>query len=102
MCEALESFLAFFTEPRRIRINVGLDRLIAMGGECWSARPDPILFAQGEEQAIINKALSLPTAGWAQCSVLSSTVLSGEPSFPNVQPGTWWPDDLWNQVTSGR
>ncbi len=56
---------------------------------------------QDEEEAIINKAMSLPSAGPGQCSSFSSTALSGQPSFPNVQPGTFWPGNLLRQIRSG-
>ncbi len=57
--------------------------------------------SQDEEEAIINKAMDLPSAGPGQCSSFSSTALGGQPSFPNVQPGTFWPGNLLRQIRSG-
>ncbi|MBD8528276.1 RHS repeat-associated core domain-containing protein [Pseudoxanthomonas sp. CAU 1598] len=42
-----------------------------------------------EEESVINKAMDLPAAGPFQCAEMSSTALSGHPSFPNVQAGTF-------------
>ena len=56
---------------------------------------------QEEEEVIIQKAWSQPTAGAGDCSRFSSTVLSGQPSFPKVRPDTFWLGDLWNQIESG-
>jgi uncharacterized protein RhaS with RHS repeats len=57
--------------------------------------------SQEEEQAIIDKALSLPSAEPFQCAIRSSTALSGQQSFPRVQAGTFWPGNLLRQVQSG-
>ncbi|MGH8084890.1 MAG: RHS repeat-associated core domain-containing protein [Lysobacter sp.] len=54
--------------------------------------------SQKEEESIINKAMSLPSAAPFQCSTMSSTALSGHPSFPNVEAGTFWPGNLLRQV----
>lgn len=54
-----------------------------------------------EEESIINRAMDLPSASPFQCAVMSSNVLSGEPSFPHVQAGTFWPGNLRRQVGRG-
>lgn len=54
--------------------------------------------SQKEEESIINNAMNLPSAAPFQCSVMSSTALSGHPSFPNVEAGTFWPGNLLRQV----
>lgn len=51
-----------------------------------------------EEEDIIEKALGLPSAGPFQCASTASDALSGQPSFPNVQPGTFFPGNLRSQV----
>ncbi|WP_310737666.1 Ig-like domain repeat protein [Mitsuaria sp. WAJ17] len=58
--------------------------------------------SQAEEESIISKAESLPSAAPFQCSIRSSTALGGHPSFPNVKPGTFWPGNLLRQVRSGQ
>jgi len=57
--------------------------------------------SRAEEESIINKAESLPSAAPFQCSIRSSTALGGHQSFPNVKPGTFWPGNLRRQVGSG-
>lgn len=53
--------------------------------------------SQKEEQSIINTAMSLPSAAPFQCAVMSSTALSGQPSFPHVEAGTFFPGNLLRQ-----
>jgi RHS repeat-associated protein len=57
--------------------------------------------SKAEEERIINKAIDQPSAAPFQCSVRSSTVLSGQQSFPTVKAGTFWPGNLLRQVRSG-
>jgi RHS repeat-associated protein len=57
--------------------------------------------SQAEEESIINKAISLPSAIPFQCAVRSSTALSGQQSFPNVKAGTFFPGNLLRQVRKG-
>ncbi|MCD7098102.1 RHS repeat-associated core domain-containing protein [Stenotrophomonas sp. MMGLT7] len=54
-----------------------------------------------EEENIINQAADLPSAASFQCAVMSSSALSGNPSFPKVQAGTFWPGDLLRQFKKG-
>lgn len=54
-----------------------------------------------EEQSIVDNAMNLPSAGQLQCAGMSSTALSGQPSFPHVQAGTFWPGDLLRQARRG-
>ncbi|MEX8506322.1 RHS repeat-associated core domain-containing protein [Leptothrix ochracea] len=56
--------------------------------------------SQTEEESIIDKAISLPSAAPFQCSIRASTALSGQPSFPNVQAETFWLGNLLRQVRS--
>ncbi|MCX2784640.1 hypothetical protein OQJ46_16775 [Microbulbifer thermotolerans] len=58
--------------------------------------------SQKEEESIINKAVELPSAAPFQCSIMSSTALSGHPSFPHVEAGTFWPGNLLRQVRKGQ
>lgn len=58
--------------------------------------------SQKEEENIINKAAELPSAAPFQCSITSSTALSGQPSFPHVEAGTFWPGNLLRQVRKGQ
>ena len=51
-----------------------------------------------EEEDIIAKAVELPAAGPFECAINASGALSGQPSFPNVQSGTFFPGTLRNQV----
>jgi RHS repeat-associated protein len=53
--------------------------------------------SRAEKESIINKASDLPSAAPFQCSIRSSTALSGHPSFPNVKPETFWPGNLRRQ-----
>ncbi len=53
---------------------------------------------QAEEEDIIDAAFNEPFAGAFQCAIRASNVLSGQPSFPGVQPGTFWPGNLRRQV----
>ena len=57
---------------------------------------------QEEEESIINRAHQLPSAGKFQCAVMSSSALSGHPSFSNVQAGTFFPGNLLRQVRSSK
>lgn len=57
--------------------------------------------SQKEEESIINNAMDLPSAAPFQCAVMSSTALSGQPSFPHVQAGTFWPGNLLRQFRKG-
>ncbi len=57
--------------------------------------------SKAEEESIINKAIEQPSAAPFQCSVRSSTVLSGHPSYPRVKAGTFLPGNLRRQVGSG-
>jgi RHS repeat-associated protein len=57
--------------------------------------------SQKEEEGIINKAADLPSATPFQCSVMASSALSGQPSFPNVEAGTFWPGNLLRQFQKG-
>jgi len=57
--------------------------------------------SQEEEVSIINNAVELPSAAPFQCGVMSSTALSGQPSFPHVQAGTFWPGNLLRQFRRG-
>ena len=54
--------------------------------------------SQKEEESIINSAMSLPTASPFQCAVMASSALSGHPSFPHVEAGTFFPGNLLDQV----
>ena len=54
-----------------------------------------------EEESIINNAMSLPSAAPFQCAVMASTALSGQPSFPHVRPGEFWPGNLRRQFKRG-
>lgn len=54
--------------------------------------------SQREEEDIINRAAELPSAAPFQCASTSSKALSGQPSFPNVQAGTFWPGNLMRQI----
>jgi RHS repeat-associated protein len=54
--------------------------------------------SRAEEEAIIDKASSLPSAGPFQCAIMSSSALQGQPSFPHVESGTLWPGNLRKQV----
>jgi RHS repeat-associated protein len=53
---------------------------------------------QEEEEAIIEAAANLPSAAAFQCAVMASSALSGQPSFPRVEAGTFWPGNLMRQV----
>lgn len=57
--------------------------------------------SKAEEEGIINKAMDQPSAAPFQCSIRSSTVLSGQQSFPHVKEGTFWPGNLLRQVRTG-
>lgn len=57
--------------------------------------------SQKEEENIINNAMDLPSAGPGQCAIMSSTALSGQPSFPYVEAGTWFPGNLLRQFRKG-
>jgi len=57
--------------------------------------------SQEEEVSIINNAAELPSAAPFQCGIMSSTALSGQPSFPHVQAGTFWPGNLLRQFRRG-
>lgn len=54
--------------------------------------------SQEEEESIINSAMNLPSADPFECAEMSSAALSGKPSFPYVEAGTFWPGDLLRQV----
>ena len=51
-----------------------------------------------EEESIINRALSLPSAAPFQCAIMSSAALNGHASFPYVEAGTYLPGNLLRQV----
>lgn len=53
--------------------------------------------SQKEEEAIINNAMNLPAASPFQCAAMSSSALSGQPSFPGVEAGTFFPGNLLRQ-----
>jgi len=57
--------------------------------------------SQQEEQNIINAAMDLPSASPFQCAVMASSALSGQPSFPKVEAGTFWPGNLLRQFQQG-
>lgn len=57
--------------------------------------------SQKEEESIISNAMDLPSAVPFQCAVMSSSALSGLPSFPHVQAGTWMPGNLLRQFQKG-
>jgi len=57
--------------------------------------------SQKEEESIISAAMDLPSAAPFECAVMSSTALSGQPSFPHVEAGTFWPGNLLRQVRRG-
>jgi RHS repeat-associated protein len=57
--------------------------------------------SQEEEESIIDKAMDLPSAAPFQCASMSSTALSGQPSFPHVKAGTFWPGNLQRQARKG-
>jgi len=78
--------------------NVGKYKKFHNGQKVESTCKD---ISQAEEESIIERALSLPSAAPFQCSSRASTALSGQPSFPNVQPGTFWPGNLLRQVRGG-
>jgi RHS repeat-associated protein len=54
-----------------------------------------------EEESIINNAMNLPSAAPFQCATMSSSALSGLPSFPHVQAGTFWPGNLLRHFKKG-
>ncbi|MGN7830571.1 RHS repeat-associated core domain-containing protein [Pseudoxanthomonas sp. 22568] len=54
--------------------------------------------SQKEEEDIIEKSFLMPSAGKFQCAAMSSSVLHGQPSFPYVEAGTFWPGSLLRQV----
>lgn len=54
-----------------------------------------------EEESIIKNAMNLPSAAPFQCATMSSSALSGLPSFPHVQAGTFWPGNLLRQFKKG-
>ena len=54
--------------------------------------------SQEEEESIMNNAMELPSAAPFECSIMSSTALSGQPSFPHVEAGTFWPGNLLRQI----
>ncbi|HXG28679.1 MAG TPA: RHS repeat-associated core domain-containing protein, partial [Nevskiales bacterium] len=58
--------------------------------------------SQEEEESIIKKAVDLPAAAPFQCAVMSSSALSGQPSFPHVKAGTFWPGNLLRQFRKGQ
>lgn len=58
--------------------------------------------SRAEEESIIDKAASLPSAAPFQCSSRSSEALSGHKSFPHVEPGTFWPGNLLRQVRRNK
>lgn len=51
-----------------------------------------------EEESIVDKAMSLPSAGPFQCAIMASSALQGHQSFPHVEAGTFWPGNLRKQV----
>jgi len=55
-----------------------------------------------EEKVIFKKILKQPTAGPAYCSINSSWVLEGNPSFSKVKGGTFFPGNLKKQVERSR
>jgi RHS repeat-associated protein len=55
-----------------------------------------------EEESIMDRAHELPSAGKFQCAVMSSSALSGHPSFSSVQAGTFFPGNLLRQVQSSK
>lgn len=57
--------------------------------------------SQKEEEDIINNAINLPFAPAGTCARRASSALSGQPSFPYVEAGTWWPGNLKRQVERG-
>jgi len=57
---------------------------------------------QEEEERIISNAMDLPSAAPFECAVMSSAALSGEPSFPEVRAGTFWPGNLLRQVKGSK
>ena len=54
-----------------------------------------------KEEESINKGLELHSAGTFQCSTMASIALSGQPSFPDVEAGTFWLGNLRRQIRSG-
>lgn len=54
--------------------------------------------SQAEEENVISNAMDLPSAGPFECAIMSSSALSGNPSFPYVEAGTFFPGNLLRQL----
>jgi RHS repeat-associated protein len=54
--------------------------------------------SRAEEENVMSNAMDLPSAGPFECAIMSSSALSGNPSFPHVEAGTFFPGNLLRQV----